>query len=385
MDLLGQNIGQYQLVELIHQGENMIYKGFDSRMNRNVAVKVLPPARATNQAFVQQFQQDMQRISGLENAHILPMYDYGQQNDLLYIVSRYIDTGTVQDRLSQYYIPTRAQQLIAPIAQALDYMHSRGVVHGNIKPANILIDAQGQPLLTDFGYTQGLDIGGRDRAYLSPEQARGEPIDRRTDVYALGALLYELVIGQAPPVGGGPGPRSIRPDLPVAVEQVILKAMAPYPDQRFQSAGELSTALNAAVTPQAAPVAQPVQPAPAPTSVPPPAPAAQPESKGGTNWVMILIGVAVVCLLAVICSGLFAYFGVTSQDSSESPLLVPIFIGDPTDTPGPTEPEVPPTSEEPPAPEPPPEEPPPEEPPAPEEPPPEESPAEEQPEGGEGG
>ncbi|MDH3675974.1 MAG: serine/threonine protein kinase, partial [Anaerolineae bacterium] len=317
---------------------------------------------------------------------ILPVYDYGQQADLLYIVSRYIETGTVQDRLSQYYIPTRAQQLIAPVAQALDYMHGRGVVHGNIKPANILLDAQGQPLLTDFGYTQGLDVGGRDRAYLSPEQARGEPIDRRTDVYALGALLYELVIGQPPPLGGGPGPRSIRPDLPVAVEQIILKAMAQYPDQRFQSAGELSNALNAALASQAAPVVQPVQPAPAPvpTPAPPPAPTAPPESKGGTNWAMILIGVAVVCLLAVICSGLFAYFGLNSQDS-ESPVIVPVFIEDSTDTPGSTSPDVPPAPEEPAAPEPPPEEPAPEEPPVPEEPPPEEPPAEEQPEGGEGG
>jgi serine/threonine protein kinase len=377
MDLLGQTIGQYQLVELIH----------DSRLNRNVAVKVLSPARAGNQAFVQQFQQDMQLISGLEHANILPMYDYGQQDQLLYIVSRYIDTGSLQERLSQYYAPTRAQQLIRPLAQALDYMHSRGVVNGNIKPANILLDAQGQPLLTDIGYTQGLDATGLDRAYVSPEQARGEQIDRRTDVYALGALLYTLVIGEPPPLATGPSPRYQRPDLPDAVEHVILKAMAPDPAQRFQSAGELSASLHAALAPQPAPVVQPIQPQPASAPQPAPAPAAQPESKGGTNWVAILIGLAVVCLLAMICSGLFAYFGVTSQETTESPVLAPIFFWD---RPDPTSPAEPPPPEEPAAPEPPPEEPaapepPPEEPAAPEEPPPEEPAPEEPAEGGEGG
>jgi serine/threonine-protein kinase len=383
-NLVGQTLGQYQLIETIHDGANTVYKGFQPGMNRYVAVKVLDSTQAGNPAFVQQFQQDMQFIASLEHPGLLPVLDYGQQDEWLYLVTRHVESGTLQDRLTQgyQYNIQQAKQLIHPIADALDYLHSKGAVHGNLKPANILIDQQGQPLLTDFGYTQGIDVGQQENAYLSPEQARGEPIDRRTDfyVYALGALLYELVIGQPPPVGGGPGPRSIRPDLPVAVEQVILKAMAQYPDQRFQSAGELSNALSAALAPQAAPVpvAQPVQPAPAPAPAPQPALAAQPESKGGTNWVMILIGVAVVCLLAVICSGLFAYFGVTSQDSSESPLLVPIFIGGPTDTPGPTEPEVPPAPEEPPVPEPPPEEPPPEEPPV-QEPPAEEPPAEEPP------
>ena len=387
MDLLGQTIGQYQLIELIHQGENTVYKGFDPRLNRYVAVKVLSPARAGNPAFVEQFLQDMQFISGLEHPNLLPIYDFGQQAELLYIVSRYIETGTLQDQLQQYYIPAKAQQIIRPVAQALDYIHSRATIHGNLKPANILMDIQGQPLLTDLGYSQGLDIGGQAQAYLSPEQTRGEQIDRRTDVFALGALLYELVIGQAPPVGTAPSPRSIRPDLPVGLEQIILRAMAPQPDQRFQSAGEMSKALNAALTPQAVPAAQPAPPAPAPQ--PAPAPVAQPDKSRSTNWAAIVIGLVVVCLLVTICSGMFAYFGLGSQDSAISPVLVPIFFENPTDAPDSTSPDAPPAAEEPAAPEPPAEQPPPEEPPteepAPEEPPAEEPAPEEPPEGGDGG
>jgi serine/threonine protein kinase len=393
MDLLGKTLGQYQLIEIIHQGENVVYKGFQPELNRYVAVKILPPARARDPAFVQQFRKDMELIRSLKQPNILPLYTYGQQEGLLFLVTRYIETGTLQERLPEYYTPARTPQIVSPVADALAYIHGRGAIHGNLKPANILIDPQRQPLLADFGYSQGVDLGGQDNAYLSPEQLQGGLVDWRTDIYALGALLYRMVVGETPLLGGVPSPRLQRPDLPVEVEQVILRAMAQYPDQRFQSAGELSRDLEAAVVLPV--VAQPMAPAPAVQAAAVPAPGPSISN----YWLPLLLGVAVVCLLGVVCAGALAYMSLGSQDSTESPVILPVFIGDSTATPGPPPAEVPsptvqapvdqPTQEaivEPTAPEPTEELPPPEptqEPPTPEPTP--EVPPEQQPDGSEGG
>ena len=295
-NLAGQTLGQYQILEIIHTGANTVYKGFQPGMNRYVAVKVLDSSQTGNPAFVQQFQQDMQFIAGLEHPGLLPVLDYGQQTEWLYLVTRHVESGTLQDRLSQSYQYNlqQAQQLIRPIADALDYLHSQGAVHGNLKPANILIDPQGQPLLTDFGYTQGIDVGQQENAYLSPEQTQGGTVDRRTDVYALGVLLYHMLTGETPVPGVVPTPRLKRPDLPVEVEQIILTAMAQYPDQRYPSARDFNHALETVVRPQPAPVPITVPPPPAVQAAPQP----EPEKKGSSP--LIWVGLAVVILLVSI-------------------------------------------------------------------------------------
>ncbi len=311
-DLLGKTIGQYQLVELIHEGDrNLIYKGFQPAMNRYVAVKVLSPSLAADQAFVQQFQREMQAIAGLEHPNILPLYDFGQHEGLLYMATRYVEGGTLRDRLSQFYALLSAQGMINSVAKALEYIHSQGMIHGNLKPSNILIDQEGQPLLADFGAFQNIGFATQGNVYASPEQAQGGTVDRRTDVYALGVLLYEMLTGEPPPIGAVPSPRLRRPDLPIEVEKVILKAMAQYPEQRFQTIGEFANALNMALRPQAAPVAQP-QPA-----APPPQPAPPAPPKRGCPWLIILLGgLAFLCIIAV--------FGlVLSQGLSGGPEAAP--------------------------------------------------------------
>jgi len=294
MDLTGKTIGEYQLIELIHRGQNTIYKGFQPSMNRYVAVKILRSSLADDPAFVQRFQEDMQIVAGLEHPNVLPIYDFGQQDGLLYIVTRYVETGTLKDRLPPAFSLQQAHGMVTPIAGALDYIHSRGVVHGNLKPSNILIDPQGRPLLADLGYAQGIDYAGQESVYLSPEQSQGVSADQRTDVYALGVLLYQMLVGEPPPMGAAPSPRLKRPDLPVEVEKVILKAMAQDPNQRFQSAAQLRYALDAALAPKAAPV-------PAPAAEPAPqAPAPAQAPRRGPSWVLILVGgLVILCLLAV--------------------------------------------------------------------------------------
>jgi serine/threonine protein kinase len=232
-DLTGQTIGQYQLIEQIHQGQNTVYKGYQASMNRYVAVKVLNSALAANPAFVQAFPQNMQRITALQHPNILPIYDYGQQGELFYIVSQYVETGTLQDRLPPAFSPQQAQAMFNPIVEALNYAYPLGVGYGNIKPSNILINAQGQPLLTDLGYVQGIDTGGVENVYLSPEQRQGAVSDPRSDVYALGILLYHMLVGETPLPGTVASVRAKRPDLPEAVEKVILTATAQAPEQRF--------------------------------------------------------------------------------------------------------------------------------------------------------
>jgi serine/threonine protein kinase len=314
MDLLGKTIGEYQLIELIHQGQNTIYKGFQPSMNRYVAVKILKPSLAADPAFVQGFNEDMGRIAGLEHPNILPIYDYGQQDGLLYIVTRYVETGNLKDRLPPAFSLQGAQAMINPVAAALDYLHGHGLVDGNVKPSNILISEQGQPLLADLGYSQGIDVSERESVYLSPEQAQGAFADQRTDVYALGVLLYEMLIGEPPAPGAAPSPRLKQPDIPAEVEKVILKAMAQYPEQRFQTPGELSRALNMALTPGAAPAARPEPSAAPPPQAPPPAQA----PRRGPGWVVILLGgLVVLCLLAV-CAGV-VIGGLGGQPAAPAP------------------------------------------------------------------
>ncbi len=322
MDLQGETIGKYQLIELIHQGQNTIYKGFQLSMNRYVAVKVLSPSLAADPAFVQGFNKDMGRVAGLTHPNLLSIYDYGQQDGQLYIVSRYVETGTLKDRLPPAFSPQQAQAMITPIAEVLAYLHSQGVVHGNLKPSNILIDPQGQPLLADIGYSQGIDADGLESVYLSPEQAQGTFADERTDVYALGALLYQMLIGEPPPPGAAPSPRSRRPDLPLEVEAVILKAMAQNPDQRFQTPGQFSQALTTALAPKAAPVAQPAYQSAPPLQAAPPPPQPAPEPKRGTpSWLIFLLGgLAILCLLAALLGvGIFAGGGLDQGASEPAP------------------------------------------------------------------
>jgi serine/threonine-protein kinase len=223
----------------------------------------------------------------------------------------------------------------------LDYLHGQGLVHGNLKPANILLNPQGQPLLTDFSYTQGVDLGVQENAYLSPEQAQGGAVDGRTDVYALGVLLYQMLTGETPAPGLAPNPRLKRPELPVEVERIILTAMAQYPDQRYPSAGAFSNALEAAVRPQPVPTPVPVSPPPAVQAAPQP----EPEPKGSSPLIWIGVVVVVILLLA---GGFFLFSGLLFNARNE-----PV-------APAPT----PPTEQQPPAPEQPPVQEPEEQPPA---------------------
>ncbi len=284
---IGETIGAYQVVEQIGRGGMAtVFKAYQPSMDRYVAIKILPSHFTEDESFVGRFNQEARTLARLEHPHILPVHDYGEQEGTTYLVMRYIKAGTLKDLITRKgpMEPGEAARVLGEVSSALDYAHSQDVIHRDIKPSNILIDDRGNTFLTDFGIAKlvaetaqftasGAVIG--TPAYMSPEQGLGQPVDHRSDLYSLGVVLYELLTGRVPfeaetplavllkhvnaPL---PLPRQIRPELPEAVERVILKAMAKAPDDRFQSAQQMVDALAAAAAKPVEIDSQPLPPDP---------------------------------------------------------------------------------------------------------------------------
>ena len=294
-ELIGKTIGQFQIVEFTGEADDtLVYKGFQPSTNRYVMVKALKPSAMRDQARVDQFLQQAELVAQVQHSNILPVYDSGREEDVVYQVSQYVEKGTLGEHLYEFSDPRKALNLMAGISEGLDAIHALGYVHGSLMPSNIYLDDGNRPLLTDFGFPQ--QVGRPITPYLSPEQVQGGVVDRRSDIYAMGVLLYEILVGETPPAGVVVSARAKRPDLPEAVDRVILKAMAQNPDQRFQTAVEFRDALDAALRP----VAPPAQPTQAQYQQPSPTPAPAPAKKG-TNWVAVILGgilIVVLCIAA---------------------------------------------------------------------------------------
>jgi len=266
--LISQTLGNYEIVgKLGKGGMATVYRARQRNMQRDVAIKVMSADLAADPEFVARFEREAHVIARLEHPRILPVHDFGHQGELFYLVMRLVEGESLYYRLKRgpLPLPTVARYL-TQIAEALDYAHAEGVIHRDLKPNNILIDQWDNLYLMDFGLakimaaTQSLTQTGvvlGTPAYMAPELWRGEPVDARTDVYALGVILYEMVLGHTPFESDTPftlmykhindpppSPREFMPDLPVEMEQVILKALAKDKDARYQSAGELARAFN---------------------------------------------------------------------------------------------------------------------------------------------
>ncbi|MBN2392522.1 MAG: protein kinase [Anaerolineae bacterium] len=299
---IGKTLGNYRLIEQIGQGGMAtVFKAYQPSMDRYVAVKILPSHFTQDATFVARFTQEARVLARLEHPHILPVYDYGEQEGITYLVMRYIEAGTLHDLIAQQGTLSLREitRLMGQVGRALGYAHDQGVIHRDIKPSNVLIDPQGNAFLTDFGIAKivagtanftgtGAVIG--TPAYMAPEQGLGKPLDARCDIYALGVMLYEMVTGQVPfdaetplavmmkhvydPL---PLPRFFRPDIPEVIERVILKALAKMPEDRFQTALEMVETLERAVDGLPTEVVLPPIPG-GPTAViptPPPSPPAE--------------------------------------------------------------------------------------------------------------
>lgn len=269
--LISQTLGNYEIVSKLGKGGMAtVYRARQRNMQRDVAIKVMSADLAADPEFVARFEREAHVIARLEHPRILPVHDFGHEGELFYLVMRLVEGESLYYRLKRGPLPLKtAARYLSQIAEALDYAHAEGVIHRDLKPNNILIDQWDNLYLMDFGLakimaaTQSLTQTGvvlGTPAYMAPEVWRGEPVDARTDVYALGVILYEMVLGHTPFESDTPftlmykhindpppAPRDTMPDLPVEVEQVILKALAKDKDARYQSAGDLARAFSEVV------------------------------------------------------------------------------------------------------------------------------------------
>ena len=214
-DLVGQNLGPYRILEPVGLGGMAtVYRAYHAAMDRYVAVKVLPQHLARDPSFRARFQREARTIARLEHRYILPVHDVGEDEGIPYLVMRYTDSGDLSDLIAtQALTIARAAWLISHVAEALAYAHRLGVIHRDVKPANVLLSRDGDVLLTDFGiaklYEETLQLTGEGTmigtpAYMAPEQLQGQPVDARTDIYALGVVLYQALTSECPFVAETP-------------------------------------------------------------------------------------------------------------------------------------------------------------------------------------
>lgn len=281
-DLTGTTLGNYRVLsEVGRGGMAVVYKGYQPSLDRYVAVKVMSPSLAKEDTFLERFQREAASVARLRHHNIVQVFDYGVQSDISYMVMEFVDGDTLKARLGRLdqsgerLQPNDVVQLTRGIAAALDYAHAHGIVHRDVKPANVLLRTEEklaeltgaapfEAVLTDFGVARmyqgqqltntGATIGTPD--YMSPEQARGETAGAASDIYALGIVVFEMLTGELPFNADTPlamllkhmnaVPPSIlekRPEIGPDVEWVLHKALAKYPEDRYQTAGELATEL----------------------------------------------------------------------------------------------------------------------------------------------
>jgi serine/threonine protein kinase len=281
-DLLGQALGTCTLRRLLGRGGmGAVYLAQQSRPRRTVAVKVLLPGLLMEKRprieFLARFRREADAVAALDHINIMPVYEYGEQEDIAYLVMPYVTGGTLRAQLEERKtLPIgEAITIIEQAAAGLDSAHESGIIHRDLKPANMLFHADGRLLLADFGLAKVLretkehDESNKKSAaltsigtivgtpeYLSPEQGTGKPIDNRSDIYSLGIVLYQMLTGNVPFSGTSPVAIAIKhameppppltlfnPDIPLDIQSVVLKAIAKRPEDRYASAREMAQAL----------------------------------------------------------------------------------------------------------------------------------------------
>lgn len=268
LGLSGQMFDQYRIDKFIGAGGMAaVYQAFDTKLERNVAIKVLPQYSQT-QEYINRFEREAKAMAQLFHPNIVSVHDFGNQDGNLFLVMDLITGGTLEKRLKGLPVPyVEVVRFLLPVVYALGYAHRHGVVHRDVKPANILMDNDKRPVLSDFGIAKvatgnnepitrtGVGLGTPD--YIAPEQGLGKHVDGRADIYSLGVIFYEMLTGSKPYTEGHgmqimmmhimdpfPHPTVKVPELPAQVEKTLLKMVEKSPEDRYQTMAQVANALQ---------------------------------------------------------------------------------------------------------------------------------------------
>jgi serine/threonine protein kinase len=261
--------GRYELEELVGSGGmSSVYRAHDRLLERTVALKILHEQFTRDDGYVERFRREARAVAQLAHPNIVTVIDRGEQDGRQFIVFEYVDGMNLKELMTQEgpVSPREAIELALQVARGLSFAHDNGLVHRDVKPQNVLLDADGRAKVTDFGIAHAVDVDGMTITgtimgtsnYIAPEQARGQPVDEQTDVYSLGCVLYELLTGEVPFEGDNfvavamrhvndpvPSVRDVRPDVPPRLDWAIQQAMAKDHDERFESMAEFAAELEA--------------------------------------------------------------------------------------------------------------------------------------------
>ncbi|PJF31935.1 MAG: hypothetical protein CUN51_03060 [Candidatus Thermofonsia Clade 1 bacterium] len=341
-DLTGQRLGKFEILSVLGKGGMaVVYRARQADLGREVAIKVMKASLADSEDFLARFRREAHLIAQLDHPHIITIYEYGQEGDTVFLAMRLLTGGSLADRLRERGALSldETSRITRQVASALTLAHSRGVIHRDLKPQNVLFDSSDNAVLTDFGIAKvdnsstlvtGTGIAIGTPSYMAPEQWRGEPVDLRIDIYALGLMLFEMLTGRLPFIGDTPASlmfkhltepppriRQLRSDLPASIEAVILRALAKNREDRYGSAQELVEDLDAALAGKPLSTRTPAAPtesaygtptAPIITSIGTPspleatvtAPALPAERKRGTAPILLIGGVVILALIGVL-------------------------------------------------------------------------------------
>lgn len=348
---------RYQLTaHLARGGMADVYQGLDGLLGRKVAVKVLHSQFSSDDAFVRRFRKEAQAAANLTHPNIVGIYDWGQFDSTYYIVMELIEGRSLREvlRSEGALLPRRAVEIAIEVAAALSVAHRAGLVHRDIKPGNILLAPDGTVKVTDFGIARAWDDSQEltrtgavmgTATYFSPEQAQGERVDERSDVYSLGVVLYEMLTGTPPFRGDSPvsvayqhvsadaaPPSSLNPDVTPALDAIVLRAMSKVPQDRYQSAEDLRVDLwrvlqgeTPSVVTQSqdeAPTQMMATPTP-PATVPPTEIYRQLEEPPASNTAFVVGAFALLATLAVLVFLVFRLLGGSDQVAAPELIAVP--------------------------------------------------------------